>query len=34
MHAAILPDKTQSARPLERFDLQLFDRLMAVHDPI
>jgi hypothetical protein len=33
VHAATCSDQTQPARPLERFDLQLFDRLMAEHVP-
>jgi hypothetical protein len=30
MHAAIFSDQMQPARPLERFDLQLFDRLVDI----
>ncbi|MGZ3347690.1 MAG: hypothetical protein ACXU89_01965 [Xanthobacteraceae bacterium] len=33
VHAATCSDQTQPARPPERFDLQLVDRLMAEHVP-
>jgi len=33
MHTAIFSDQPQPARPLERFYLQLFGHLVAVHDP-
>jgi hypothetical protein len=33
MHTALFSDQPQPARPLERFYLQLFGHLVAVHNP-